>query len=282
MRTIFFKILRYSGIPFLLRELLQKKKVSILMFHDISKENSEICFSYLNRNYNIIDLNYFLDICQGKSENKLPKKALIITFDDGHIGNYDLLSVLKKYNIPITIFLCSGIINTNRNFWFKYPEINKPSEEFKKISNSERLSELQKMGFIETNEYSEPQALNRNQIEEMADFVNFQSHTKYHPCLPQCDDNEAHKEIYGSKKKLEEEYNFNINTIAYPNGDYSQRIVSITKKSGYDCGITIDHGFNTLSSDLFRLKRLSTNDTSDLNEFIVRVSGLWGFLKSAF
>jgi hypothetical protein len=45
-------------------------------------------------------------------------------------------------------------------------------------------------------------------------------------------------------------------------------------------GLTTEFGFNSLSSNLFELKRISTNDTDDLNEFAVRVSGLWGILKS--
>lgn len=278
MKKTFFKLLRYSGIPFLFREILQKNKVTILMFHDISEETAEMSFSYLNQKYNIIDLNYYLEKCQNK--NKIPKKSLIITFDDGHIGNYKMLPILEKYSIPITIFLCSGIINTNRNFWFKFPKLDQPSDEFKKISNIERLSELHKIGFEETMEYPVTQALTKNHINEMFKVVNFQSHTIFHPCLPQCNEKEAYHELYQSKKNLEKEFSFEINSIAYPNGDYSEKIVELTKKAGYKCGITVDYGFNTIDSDLFRLRRVSTNDTSDLNEFIVRVSGLWGFLKS--
>ncbi len=147
MKKIIFKILRYSGIPFLFREILQKNKVTILMFHDISEEIAEMSFSYLNQKYNIIDLNYFLKKCQDKNRNELPNKSLIITFDDGHIGNYKMLPSLEKYSIPITIFLCSGIINTNRNFWFKFPKLDQPSDEFKRFSNIERLSELHKIWF---------------------------------------------------------------------------------------------------------------------------------------
>ncbi|HRV84191.1 MAG TPA: polysaccharide deacetylase family protein, partial [Saprospiraceae bacterium] len=68
--------------------------------------------------------------------------------------------------------------------------------------------------------------------------------------------------------------------IAYPNGDYSDRTVEMSRNSGFQCGVTVDYGFNSMTSDPYRLKRLSINDTGDLNELIVKSSGLWGFLKT--
>ena len=45
--------------------------------------------------------------------------------------------------------------------------------------------------------------------------------------------------------------------------------------------VTVDCGFNTVNSDLLRLKRLPVNDTEDMNELIVKASGLWEFVKTA-
>lgn len=276
-----YKFLRYSGLPFLFREFKQKNKVTILMFHDINEKTSERLFRYLKKRYNIIDLNFFINACENKEAKKLPPKSLIITFDDGHAGNYRMLPVLKKYKIPITIFLCTGIINTKRHYWFKYPLLSRPSEDYKSLSNKERINELLKIGFEEMKEYSEVQALNKDQIEEMSEFVNFQSHTKFHPCLPTCSDTEAFDELSESRKFLEKEYKFSINSIAYPNGDYNEKIMSIARKSGYKCGLTIDYGFNNIYTNLLGLKRLSVNDTVDMNEFIVKSSGVWGYFKNA-
>lgn len=79
---------------------------------------------------------------------------------------------------------------------------------------------------------------------------------------------------------LENEYGFDINAIAYPNEDYSEREIEMTRKASCTYGITVDYGFNTLETNLFRLKRLSVNDTDDLNELAVKSSGLWAFLKT--
>jgi hypothetical protein len=71
-----------------------------------------------------------------------------------------------------------------------------------------------------------------------------------------------------------------INAIAYPNGDYSDRDITLAKEAGYSCGVTVDFGYNTLDTDLFSLKRLSVNDTSNLDELAVKASGVWQFFKT--
>lgn len=113
----------------------------------------------------------------------------------------------------------------------------------------------------------------------MKHYVNFQSHTLFHPILPKCNNDEARVEICNSKEILEREYMLEINAISYPNGDYSERDILLAKEAGYKCGITVDFGFNSIKTDVFRLKRLSVNDTSNLDELIVKASGVWSFLK---
>ena len=80
--------------------------------------------------------------------------------------------------------------------------------------------------------------------------------------------------------KLEKDFDLIINAIAYPNGDYSNRDIKLVKKAGYKCGLTVDFGYTSKNTDLFRLKRLSINDSIDLKEIIVKASGLWAFFKT--
>lgn len=279
MRKLLFKILRYSGLPFLFREVIQRRKVTILLFHDISQKTAKQTFNYLARKYNVIALDDYLQACKDK-QRELPKKALIITFDDGHKRNYELLPVLRQLNIPVTIFLCSGIIDTNRHFWFTHKHPNFSSDDLKRVSNLQKLDILARSGFSVTKEYNEPQALTKAQIQEMNHCINFQAHTMFHPCLPMCHDNEAAEEILQSKQVLETDYGLTINAFAYPNGDYSDRDIRLLQESGYECAITVDYGFNTIETDLFRLKRLSVNDADNLDELIVKASGVWGWFKT--
>lgn len=280
MRKLLFKVIRYSGLPFLFREIIQKKRVTILLFHDINEKTAKQAFSYLSKQYNIISLEEFVRFCKKQNNGSLPAKGLIITFDDGFTGNYELLPLVKEHNIPITIFLCAGIINTKRHYWFSYKHPDISASKLKQVSNVERLKLLNRAGFHPQKEFSTPQALTKTQISEMEEVVNFQAHTTFHPCLPTCNDEEARAEIIGAKEILERDFNININAIAYPNGDYSDRDIELCKEAGYQCGLTVDYGFNTIHTDPFKLKRLSVNDTDNLDELIVKASGVWAFLKT--
>jgi peptidoglycan/xylan/chitin deacetylase (PgdA/CDA1 family) len=279
MKEIIFKILRYSGLPLFFREIIQRNRITILLFHDISPETAEFTFKYLQKKYNIIDLNDLLNAIDYKGLISLPKKAMIVTFDDGHIRNYELFPLIKKHKIPISIFLCAAIINTNRSFWFTYKPSEEKKRELKKIINSERLAILNKFGYNQEEEHETPQALNKVQITEMKEQINFQSHTLFHPILTQCNYEDAKKEIIDSKNLLENEYDLNINAISYPNGDYTNREIEIVKEGGYHCGVTVDYGFNSIKTDVYKLRRISVKDTYNLDELIVKSSGVWGLLK---
>ena len=116
----------------------------------------------------------------------------------------------------------------------------------------------------------------------MAPFVNFQSHTLFHPFLPTCTDEEAEQEIAGSKHLLEQEYGLKINAFSYPNGDFSPRDIELCKKAGYACAISLVPGYNTPYTDLYSLKRVSANDTENLYELAVKASGFWGLFRNPF
>lgn len=250
-----------------------------MMFHDIDKAAAYQSFQYLSRHYNIISLQAFKQALQAKDASKLPAKAMVITFDDGHKQNFEIASVLKELQVPATIFLCAGIVNTHRHYWFQANKTGQPTDELKKLSNQDRLAALAEAGFVPEQAYAERQALNKQEIEAMRDNIDFQAHTVFHPCLPTCDDDESWQEISHCKAMLEQEFLLDINAFAYPNGDYGQREVEFLQKAGYELAVTVEPGLNSVSSDPYRLKRLSSNDTSDLNELIVKSSGLWGVIK---
>jgi peptidoglycan/xylan/chitin deacetylase (PgdA/CDA1 family) len=283
LRNMIFKALRLSGLPFLLREIAQRNRVSIVMFHDPAPEAAERAFLFLKKKYNLIALDTFLEARRTGSLNSLPPKALVITLDDGHRRNRELLPMIQKHQIPVTIFLCSGVVDTRRHFWFleQYPGMQK--EALKQITNQKRLAGLAQAGFQHEREYEGPvQALTKVEIEEMKPAVNFQGHTVFHPCLHTCSDEEARMEIFHCKKTLEQTFGLPVNALAYPNGDYSLRDIELLKAAGYSCAITVDFGFNNLHTDPYRLKRLSIDDTDNTDAICVKASGLWTFLLGLF
>jgi peptidoglycan/xylan/chitin deacetylase (PgdA/CDA1 family) len=279
MKEGIFALIWYSGIPFWFREFLQRKRVTIVLFHDISPENAEKLFGYLKKKYTLIGLQDLLDNYIAGTWN-FPKKPLIISFDDGHAGNYALLPIIRKLDIPVTIFLCAGIVNTKRHFWFPPRHPDYTFSDMKRMENQTRLLALEKIGFTPETEYEEAQALSKKEIEEMVPLVNFQSHTLFHPFLPRCTTEEAEEEIAGSKLLLEQEFGLMINAFSYPNGDYSPRDIELCKKAGYSCAVSLIPGYNMPDTDLFQLKRVSVNDTESLYELAVKASGFWGIFRN--
>ena len=198
MKQLLFIILRFSGISFLFREIIQRNKVTIILFHDLKDTAADKIFNYLTKRYNIIDLNDFILAMEKKDFSQIPPKALIVTFDDGHIRNYEMLPVVKKHKIPITIFLCAALINTNRHFWFMQNKSSISTPHLKLVPNEERLEILSKIGFKQDKEFDKPKALQKKHIDEMKPFINMQSHTLFHPILPKCKYEVAKSEIFVS------------------------------------------------------------------------------------
>jgi peptidoglycan/xylan/chitin deacetylase (PgdA/CDA1 family) len=279
-KTLLFKILRFSGLPLLVRELIQRRRVTILLFHDISKETAARTFECLAARYHLLDLQTFIRQCKAH-DPRLSPKSLIVTFDDGHIRNHDLLPLFREKKIPVTIFLCAGIIATKRHFWFRHTAPKYRTSQLRRVPSGQRRRLLEGVGFTQETEHDQGQALTRRQIEEMKPWVDFQSHTLFHPCLPRCSFAEAQDEICRSGQLLRREYGLEVNAISYPHGDYSDRDIELCRQAGYECGLTVDCGFNTIRTDLLRLRRLPVNDADDMNELIVKASGVWEFLKRA-
>jgi peptidoglycan/xylan/chitin deacetylase (PgdA/CDA1 family) len=272
--------LRISGFPWLLRNTIQKKKTTILMFHQPKADFFDKALTALRERYNIIPFSLFLRSLNNET-TILPKRPLIITFDDGWANNYELLPVLQKHQTPITIFLMAGIADTMHHPWFYVTKDRAFKESLKKMSDSTRIAALKRFGFEENNEFKERITLNREEIKAMQEsgLVDFGSHTLTHPILPGCSDSKAAKEIQVSKEKTEELTGRPCTIFSFPNGEYSERDIRICKKAGYEAAVSLDAGFNTKQTAPFKLKRVSAPDNGTISELLVKASGTWAFFK---
>ena len=91
-----------------------KDRWSISVADTLEFENQ---LKYLQRTHKIITLGEMTRIIAEK--RALPKKTAVITFDDGYKDNYtNAFPILKKLNIPATIFLTTGYIDNNDLFWW--------------------------------------------------------------------------------------------------------------------------------------------------------------------
>lgn len=272
-------IIRFSCIPFFIRNFYARNKVSIIIYHDPKPDILEKHLKYLSKRYNFITLDNLVNAIYTKNWEHIPTKGLIITLDDGHKGNFALLDIFKRYQVSPVIYICSQIVNTNRHFWFKTANIRS----LMKCSNRKRLAALKKnYGFTNTKEYPghERQALNIKELRLMKDFVDFQSHTRFHPILTTYEDEqEKYKEIYLSKKEIETLLNKDCKHFCYPGGDYTETEVELVKKAGYLSARTIDTGWNDLNTNPYKLKLTGVTDDASVNVLAVQLSGIPMYLR---
>jgi len=279
-RKMAFLALRVTLLPFVLREVFQRRKVTIIVYHAPSVDVFDAHLTVLKRIYNIVSLSVYVEARRKGAFSELPPKALIITLDDGHRSNYALKAVIERHKVPVTIFLCSGLIDTRRRFWFRHEATNAIVQQLKTVPDGERLAILRKAGFEETTEFDERQALSASEIEELKTKVDFQSHTVFHPILPRCLSARAEAEIRKSKEDLQKGLVTEVYAFAYPNGEYSERELDLVEKAGYRCALTLDRGFNSELTPLFRLRRICLPDYADQHELLVKTSGLWGGIRA--
>jgi peptidoglycan/xylan/chitin deacetylase (PgdA/CDA1 family) len=274
VRHFFIKILIILGIHGIFRFIYQQRRLTVILYHDIDPDSFENQIKYLIKNYTIIDLGELQRILIDQTL-KIPKRAILVTFDDGHAGNYKLLSVFKKYKIRPVIFLTSQLIGTYTPFWFMMPfKDTAEMQMLMLVPDPERRIYL-KDHFGEIKESETPQALSLEMIREMIPYVDYGSHTVDHPCLINCSDEDAWFQIQHSKKMITEITNQVVNTIAYPNGDFKEREIKMARQAGYKLGFSAYQGFNNIRTNVYSIKRLSINDTPNFNEFLLRLTGVW-------
>ena len=278
LKRVFTKFLFFIRIADIFRILTQRNKTTIIYYHNISVKTFESHINFLKKKYSIVHLNDYLN-------NKIPKELkyrLIITFDDGYKENFQLQQILRKNKISATIFLVSGVFNTNFGFWFLNVTNNIEKKKLKQLSNKERIELLEKKKiFQQSTESNNRISLNLEELNEMKNF-SFGSHTVFHPCLDMCSNEEALFEIKESKQQLEKLLNEKVLTLAFPDGSFGSREIQLSKESGYKAVLTSISGLNSFDFKSFELKRMSVVDHCSIYELYLRTTGIWFFLRKFF
>ena len=103
-----------------------KLNIPIFIYHDIVENNSDIKVNYMQTKYSVfknqilgliklgyVPITYDDLIDYYKGEKSIPRRSILITFDDGFSGVYDYAyKFAKEYNIPITSFLINYNVGT--------------------------------------------------------------------------------------------------------------------------------------------------------------------------
>jgi peptidoglycan/xylan/chitin deacetylase (PgdA/CDA1 family) len=194
-----------------------------------------------NRHYNVVPLGSLSGLL--KDNNKIPSRTVAITFDDGYKDNYIYAyPILKKLGLPATIFI---IIQ----------EVDRPL--------NDRLS--------------------WDQIKQMRDsgLIFFGSHAVGpDPLYKMKTENELRRQIFDSKRMLEEELGCEVLAFSYPEGMFDAHMKDLVKEAGYKIAVATSPGKKYANDDLFALKRVRISANSgDSVVFWAQASGYYTFFK---
>ncbi|MBI5874087.1 MAG: polysaccharide deacetylase family protein [Candidatus Omnitrophica bacterium] len=244
--------------------------------HLVSDFGKELKF--LKRYFDVVPLD---DVAATlRAGESFVRPTIAITIDDGYRDNFELaLSVLKEFDVPVTIFLTAGLIGTKEKIWVdRLAEMifatNTPFEE-KRLTYNKALKRLKDMPLEERDRYlkqmeegagpiehKEAIMLDWQQARDMAQQkVSFGAHTLTHPILTNMPLEDAKREILESKKMIEKETGLKVRHFAYPNGrpkDFNDDLREFCKQIGFESISTCDFGSNKDAADVWALKRVGS------------------------
>lgn len=224
--------------------IIEKVKVSeipVLMYHSVlyekgndvrvAPEKFEEQMKFLKDNgYNTLSLEEFYDFQNSGAD--VPKKPIVLTFDDGYVDNYiTVLPILKKYGFKATVFMITSTVDTDKNFL-----------------TSSQLKEMDANGF------------------------RVESHTVNHEKLATISFTERLATLKNSKAFLEKLLNREVKFLAYPFGNYDDSTIKSTKEAGYTLAITTDSGWSKSKGGDFNVKRVFISGSASIEVFKDRIT----------
>lgn len=243
----------------------------------------------LAKNFNVMPLH---DALIALRENRLPPRAVCITFDDGYRSTHDLaLPILKELNLPATVFVTTAYLGEG-HMWNdriieairRLPEghldlqeigmgvhpvfnmadrINlakKINDDSKYLASDGRLNVILKLEKLAGESVTAGLMLTGEMLLNLSRAgIEIGGHTITHPILTKLDDATARHEIAQNKKTLEEIIGQPLRLFAYPNGkigkDFDQRHMAMAKEAGYIAAFSTAIGSATATTHPYNIPR---------------------------
>lgn len=189
-----------------------------------------------SKGYQTLTLDQFYNLMT--TGQKIPRKSIILTFDDGYDDSYSVVfPILRKYNFVANFFITTNYVGTTKVFdWDE------------KISNRRMI-------------------LSWKEVKEMSDCgMVIGSHTCTHRLLTQIPLKEARYEVETSKAVIESKINKPVNFLSYPKNDFNEKIKKMVKIAGY-CGACATRLSINNKQDIFSLERTGIYKADNIISF---------------
>jgi peptidoglycan/xylan/chitin deacetylase (PgdA/CDA1 family) len=255
----------------------------VINFHDIKSINwFKQTLNILKNKFNLVDIK---EIENFYYNGKILKNSCHLTIDDGDKTFYDIIyPVLKKMNIPATLFVSPKICADLSNFWFQEIRVMDPdkmkkiiSEDykidlnilqpysifviFKNLKISQIWSLIGRYKSLHNLLPIENQNMSIEQLKEIDRYglITIGAHTMNHPILANESDETSEQEIVDSIRGLENILAHEVNYFAYPNGtpnlDFSLREIEILKNTNCSLAFSVEKKDFKLTDNPFSIPR---------------------------
>lgn len=245
--------------------------IPVLMYHnlDINPKFKKITYTIkpkrfekhmkaLKKNgYNTITATELNDYIYNNKE--LPKKPILLTFDDGKTNNYEYAyPILKKLDMKGTMFAIAHTAEENKN---------------KEYLDWNRLKEMHDEGVMDIQSHTynlhykidnKPMIFNKLDSESEEDY-----------------EKRILNDFKLSKELIEKNIGNKIVSLAYPFGGYNKNIEEIAKQAGYDQIYTTDIGVMKKSDSPYSIKRINIDGLCSANRLLIEIK-LLKILSSIF
>lgn len=240
------------------------RAIPILMYHSVLKSRKgqysvspsmlEEDIKYLKKHaYTAVFIQDIIDFCENKKD--LPKKPVVLTFDDGYYNNfYYAYPLIKKYNFKANL----NVIGCFTDFSTTSGNIDNPNYSY---ITWDEIKTLHDSGFFEIG----------NHTYKMHSFKprfgiaqkDGESDYEYNQALT--------KDVMKLETKLKDNCNIRTNVFAYPFGKYSKKSETILKNLGFKAFLTCNEGINKVkkgeTKTLTLLKRINRTGLISTEEF---------------
>ena len=167
--------------------------------------------------------------------------GIMVTFDDGYIDNLTCAApLLVELGIPFTVFVTTEPVMVGR----------------RPMMNSQELRELDTLPGVK---------------------IGAQGVT--HARLAECNDQQIHNELYGSKSFLEDVLQHPIDALSYPHGSVNQRVRNAAAATGFRIGATSRFDCNTPERDPLLLCRTDIWSGDSDAIFKEKLAGDWDWRR---
>ena len=190
--------------------------------------------------YETIDLDTLVRARAGKGS--LPRRPVIITFDDGYQGSVDhAVPVLRAHNFTACFFLVAGLMGESSRWMISELGVDLP------LMSWDTARKLGGEGF------------------------QFGAHTMTHPRLTGVDSASCLTELADARKYIEQEMSRPALHLAYPFGAYDRRVQALAAEAGYVTACSTRPGLSPADDDLLALHRVSVYGHDSIFDFVSRL-----------